>query len=544
MFTAAELLDFLRQRRIRKSLRPEVPGQLPPGWQAWLAAMPERVGAVTGAPPTQFIALLVQRPLAIPPRRVGSLNRWQAFATLWRQQWQPPVREERGQRWFATGFSAVLHVLFVVLLLWLGYVQLMAMPPAAGDNVVQVEFIGKGTPEDEGGGAPAGPQEAQPVAANPAPAAAAQPQPARAQPQPDTPTPPAAMPEVAEPPPPAPVAAQPLQVTEVPTPDTTFTLPPPRPRIPDLQQATIAVPQLRTTPEDIVVEVPREVAPVRRPELPQRDIVVPEVRERVAEIEVPEPLPQVRALPQPVLAAPQLQVPTRNTEPGELRIPTASSNTATTSSTASQSATAATAPGRAATSAGPVTSSSGTQPRATAAGSGAAPTARPGASPTTSKSDDWGVSSRNQPGGAPGGRPGAKPGLFNADGSPRLADAPAAPTGNAPGSVEQNIADLDRAGTWLKRPPYDYKPTMFDRFWMPRETLLQEWVRKGIKKVSIPIPGTKLRIQCVVSLLQAGAGCGLSNPDVNDQPAVARPPPDIPFKPHLQEGNGSVKPPP
>lgn len=543
MFTAGELLDFLRQRRIRKSLRPEVPGQLPPGWQAWLAAMPERVGAVTGAPPTQFITLLVQRPLATPPRRLGSLNRWQAFATLWRQQWQPPVREERGQRWFATGFSAVLHVLFVVLLLWLGYVQLMAMPPAVGDNVVQVEFIGKGTPEDEGGGAPGGPKEAQPAAASTAPATAAQPQPASEPPQPEAATPPATTPEVAEPQPPAPVAAQPLQVTEVREPDTAFTLPPPKPRTPDLQQATIAVPQLRTTPEDIAVEVPRAAAPVRSPELPQRAIVVPEVRERVAEVEVSERLPQARALPQRT-SAPQLQVPTRNTEPGELRIPTASSSTATASSATSQTATAATAPGSAATAAGPVSPASGTQPRATAAGSGAAPTPRPGASPTTAKSDDWGASSRNQPAGLPGGRAGDKPGLFNADGSPRLADAPAAPARNAPGTVEQNIADLDRAGTWLKRPPYDYKPTMFDRFWVPRETLLQEWVRKGIKKVSIPIPGTKLRIQCVVSLLQAGGGCGLNNPDVNDQPAVARPPPDIPFKPHLQEDNGSVKPSP
>lgn len=541
MFTAAELLEYLRQRRIRKSLRPEVPGQLPPGWQAWLEAMPERVGAVTGAPPAQFIDLLVQRPLATPPRRVGSLNRWQAFATLWRQQWQPPAREERGQHWFATGFSAVLHVLFVVLLLWLGYVQLMAMPPAAGDNVVQVEFIGKGTPEDEGGGAPGGPREAQPVAASPAPATAAQPQPASRQPQPETPAPPATTPE---PQPPAPVAAQPLQVTEVQAPDTAFTLPPPRARTPDLQQATIAVPQLRTTPEDIVVEVPRAVAPVRRPELPQRDIVVPEVREHVAEIEVPERLPQARAVPQRT-PAPQLRVPARNTEPGELRIPEASSSSAaTTSSPASRTATAATAPGSAATAAGPASPTSGTQPRAPAEGSGAAPTPRPGASPTTAKSDDWGVSSRNQPGGAPGGRAGDKPGLFNADGSPRLVDAPAAPARNAPGTVEQNIADLDRAGTWLKRPPYDYKPTMFDRFWVPRETLLQEWVRKGIKKVSIPIPGTKLRIQCVVSLLQAGGGCGLNNPDVNDQPAVARPPPDIPFKPHLQEDNGIEKPSP
>ena len=79
---------------------------------------------------------------------------------------------------------------------------------------------------------------------------------------------------------------------------------------------------------------------------------------------------------------------------------------------------------------------------------------------------------------------------------------------------------------------------------MPRETLLQEWVRKGIKKLSIPIPGTSKRLECVVSILQVGGGCGISDSDMNEQPARARPPPDIPFKPDLQEDNGSVKPPP
>jgi hypothetical protein len=411
------------------------------------------------------------------------------------------------------------------------------MPPAAGDNVVQVEFLGKGTPEDAGGGAPGGAEQPQPVSEPPAPAAAAPAQPASPPPSVEPPQTAEAAPAVAEPEP-APVAAQPVQVTEVAVPDTAFTLPPPRPRTPNLQQPAIEVPQLRTTPEDIVQQ-PRMPAPVRHVELPQRDIVVPQVRESVAEIEVPERLPQARALPQPA-ATPQLQVPTRRTEPGELRVPTPASSTAGTSSAAPKAA-SATTPGSAATAAGPVAPTAGTQPRATAAGSGTAPGAKPGATPTSAKSDDWGAASRNRPGGAPGGRAGDKPGLFGADGRPNLADAPG-PARNAPGTVEQNIADLDRAGTWLKRPPYDYKPTMFDRFWVPRETLLQEWVRKGIKKISIPIPGTKLKLDCVVSALQLGAGCGLSNPDVNDQPAVARPPPDIPFKPHLQEDNGSAKP--
>ena len=66
-------------------------------------------------------------------------------------------------------------------------------------------------------------------------------------------------------------------------------------------------------------------------------------------------------------------------------------------------------------------------------------------------------------------------------------------------------------------------------------------MRKGIRTLRIRIPGTSTSIECAVSLLALGGACGLSNPDINDQPATARPPPDIPFKPHLQEDNGSVR---
>ncbi len=78
---------------------------------------------------------------------------------------------------------------------------------------------------------------------------------------------------------------------------------------------------------------------------------------------------------------------------------------------------------------------------------------------------------------------------------------------------------------------------MFDGIWRPSETLLQEWVRKGIKSISIPIPGTDMELQCTISVLQAMGGC-LPMAGKNgkfDQPARARKPPDIPFKPRLHE---------
>lgn len=77
-------------------------------------------------------------------------------------------------------------------------------------------------------------------------------------------------------------------------------------------------------------------------------------------------------------------------------------------------------------------------------------------------------------------------------------------------SVEFRIANLDKAGIFLRRPPIDYEPTRFDGFWVPSETLLEEWVRKGIKEVSIPIPGSSWRIVCKVSLLAPGGACGIA----------------------------------
>ncbi|MFN3311771.1 MAG: hypothetical protein ACK40R_08735, partial [Thermomonas sp.] len=133
-----------------------------------------------------------------------------------------------------------------------------------------------------------------------------------------------------------------------------------------------------------------------------------------------------------------------------------------------------------------------------------------------------------------GGRSGdGKSGVFNPDGSVRLPDE----------WSKNNRLDLDRAGTWLKRPGLEYRGTRFDKYWIPDGNLLQEWVRRGIKELSIPIPGTGLQLKCVVSLLQFGGGCLPMDPDANEQPSSGRPAPDIPFKPELQEDNGSVRPP-
>ncbi|UHQ18894.1 hypothetical protein LVB87_11950 [Lysobacter sp. KIS68-7] len=560
MFSAADIIEALTQRRRLKSIRPETPGQLPPGWKSWLEGMSTSHHAVRGALPQEVIAELAQRELAHPPARSGSLNRWQAFATLWRQEWHGPIREERGIRLFAAAFSAVLHVFLGILLMWLAYVHVP--PPAAeqGENVVQAEFIGVGTPEETGGGAPQGPKP-EPQAA-PAPAAAPQaaqqtpreapaqpapPQPAPQEPQP--PQPPVEPPPVAaqpepEPTPPAevPPAPQPLQVTQVPQPDTTFVLPPPRPREANVPEREITVPEVRApterisrvqrpTQERIEVErittQPTQVSTLRAEEsarLSQAQ-AVQAVQTPSREINVPSVNAQLREIPMPSRGTTPNAQPGTSTAPGQATAP----GTSTAPPSAVAGGPPAAAPGTGVT--------PGAQP-----GAGTTPNAPPGANPTLQRGDDWGVGTRNRPGGQPGA-PGTAPGIFNNNGTPNIGEPPN-PGQNAPGTVEAHIADLDRAGQWLKRPPYEYEPTTFDKYWRPRETLLQEWVRKGIKAIRIPIPGTSKSISCTISILQFGGACGLTDPNKSDQPASARPPPDIPFKPGLQEDNGSVRPPP
>jgi hypothetical protein len=48
----------------------------------------------------------------------------------------------------------------------------------------------------------------------------------------------------------------------------------------------------------------------------------------------------------------------------------------------------------------------------------------------------------------------------------------------------------------------------------------------------------------VVSILQLGGGCYVTDPNLTDQEATARPPPDIPWKPELQEDQDSLEKPP
>jgi hypothetical protein len=312
------------------------------------------------------------------------------------------------------------------------------------------------------------------------------------------------------------------------------TVPAPRLAEPQLRTPEVSVQERQVT----VIDAPTPSVAVPGPRVeaavPQRDV---QVRER--EIRpVTAPAVSVATLPTREVA-----VPGRSPEVAvrERAVPNAAPRPAPPAPVAASSTATAPAATRASTAAS--TSSASAATRAPASPS----KSPPGSWTTPNRSDDWGAANHPQDadlnGRAVSATQGTGGSLFKADGSVRVPgqDGHAnsergAPGGEKDGWSKERIA---QSGTWLKRPPYDYTPTSFDKYWAPNESLLAEWVRKGIKAVEIPIPGTSSSISCVISVLQFGGGCGLSDPNMQDQPAIARPPPDIPFKKDLQEDNGS-----
>lgn len=549
---------------------------LPYGWGLWLRSLPEIKGPLSRQKAEGMVQDLMVRPL---PTRGGAiapaLGFWSALRTLFYQQWDKPLREERGMRWLSGAVSLVMHLLFVLLLIWVAVVKLPPPPAEAGDSSrVQVEFIGRGSPEQEGGGAPdaaGAPAPRATASSSAAPAAAAasaadtgdtseQPTP-RELPEfvPPAPMVSAQTPQVqersvAEPVPPQ----QPVQVTETPEPVTEYVL-----TAPTVRSNDIRAPELRQRETSVAT---REVTVVQAPQVPQAtptpNLAVPQIRQRpvqqVQEREVAAPLPQVRTaqvpsriaptrdIPAPAASVREREVPMPNPAAGSASNPAPSASAAAPTSAAPAGATPSTSTGAAPAPSNQTGSGQSSTANTTPAGRGNTPGAR-AAGPATAdrtggwstpvRGDDWGASNRNVTGDS-GANAGQKPGLFNSDGSVRLPGNSGAGQGEstanrgAPGGEADNWTreKIDKSGTWLQRPPYGYEPTSFDKYWVPNESLLAEWVRRNIREASIPIPGTNKKIKCVISVLQVGGGCGLVDPNLNEQPASARPPPDIPVK--------------
>lgn len=568
MTTAQELIAALERRRLLKRGHADTPGAMPAGWQRWFDDQPQIDTGAARARVEAWIQPLAQRLSYAAQGRTARLGL--PFFHLQRLARPHDPRDERALRIGVGAVDIVLHLLLAATLLWLMYLHLaeLARPQDAPGQVVQIHFIGRGNAE-VGGGAPAEQgAQAAPSAATPASRPTSAPV-AETAAIPVPASEPAVSPAVEQvalpqslpidasrrvpqlesaPTPTPPEARQVLQVSEVPQlqPDG-FRLPPPRERSVVLPQATVREAPARQQVESIpMLEAPapralqpqQRQAPLRAPALREqvREIEVfrPDARlqareraaptaDATAQLRVPQPVAQVRELPlKPDAGGTAVAAPERGNAPADGGARTASAGSGQTQAGSGQGARARQAGGRGIA--------------ATGAGAGPGLKPAPGGWPGAAKSDDWGASKREVAGtGSGDGRKGdGKPGLFNADGSARLPDE----------WSKQDGLDLDRAGTWLKRPGLEYRGTRFDKYWIPQGTLLQEWVRRGIKELSIPIPGTGLKLKCVVSLLQFGGGCMPVDPDANEQPSSGRAAPEIPFKPGLQEDNGSARPAP
>lgn len=573
MTTAADVIAAFNQRRLLRQGQLEPAGDYPEGWRRWFDGLRQTPVEIRHAPPQALVDALVQHPQqTVGPK--GGLGT--PFFQLLRLQRPFDPREERKLRIGAGVADLLLHLVLAALLLWLMYLRFLAMAQQPDDDagdVVQVEFIGRGNAVEGGGALANAGAESAPAAAaagrrTPAPPAASTAASAEASPtleQQAIPTPQRldARREVPrlEPVPPA-AAAQVLQVSEVPQPQPeAFQLPPPRERNVQAPQVQLRDIQPNQQVEQLVVLDARPVQVLRPIE---RDVPLrqPVLKQQVQALETFTPdataLTRERTLPARARQQAQVQVPALQGQVRELPLPSAAGGgqaaEAGRGSAAAGDAAAQGAGGQRSQATGNGQAAAGTGAGARAAqaggrgvasnGAGAGPgqKAAPGGWPGQAKSDDWGASSRNVAGTGSGhgngngqGRNGdGKAGLFNDDGSPRLPDQ----------WSKNATVDLDRSGTWLKRPGLEYRGTRFDQYWIPEGNLLQEWVRRGVKELSIPIPGSKLKLKCVVSLLQFGGGCLPVNPDANEQNSTGRKAPDVPFKPQLQEDNGSVRPAP
>jgi len=403
-------------------------------------------------------------------------------------------------RWSALLLTLLYQLVWCVLLIWLMYVRFWIIPWAApgdgpsGEGAIEVTFIE----------APAPVQTTTLLEELPRPLSESLPPPLPVQLPERTPLP--STDAIAEPaprhePPPA------VVVTNVEDPDSAFTLYVPElrstqaPALPETAPAVIAtreivlndIPllqrpaELRPSAPELTVQTP--AAPVPELALPQRDI--------------PSPLPEIEL---PPLRLAQLQ---------EIVLPASAR----------------------AIHEREIVLSAPTMPPAASASTFEAHEINltPSTSSTQAESFDTWERQEEQPAARTGSA------LVDAYGRPRLAgDSARNGGGLPPGTIVEDYANIDRMGAWLKRSPSGYQPSQLEQLWVPHENILEEWVRRSIKNIWIPIPGTNKVIRCTVVLLMLGGGCGISDPNMLDIEATSRPPPDVPFKPELHEDQQSL----
>lgn len=516
MFGPDDLAAALRsRRRALRSIRPQGESPFLTSWRAWLLAVPAKA-ASPAYPESDLRELLAAR--ALPKRKPASrmqLTRWQSFRSLFRNSWD---NEDDGNRRLRIGSaiaSIIINLFFAVMLLWLMYLRFLARPAQEEELAMQVQLIGQGAPEEEGGGTPQPQPEITVARTSPSETKVT-----------PTPTQESAAPQSTAV---APSQVQ-TQAEAVPTMQMQAPQTPVKPVTP--QPLAPSTPILVAKPTEAV---PKFTQPVQQmPQLPTQTVSQPELQaQALPNIPEPEPVEQAslqglrtQAVAVPTMAAKSI---------GKINLPptpaAAPSASAAPSSAAASSASGANAPlrGTAATTGAPSsTIGNGSGVQTSGRGVGAGTQAKTGGPPTPLKGDDWGAASRNV-----AGQPhGAINGNRNGGANGSQYDT----SGTAKYGADQFVArvkDPYKEGSWIKRQARKDDPTMFEPYWVPNENLLEEWVRKGIKEIEIPLDGSGKRvIKCKISLLALGGGCGIAGGinGVKDNPARARKPPAVPFK--------------
>lgn len=453
--------------------------------------------------PGDFEDVLRNRPYprhSLPVR--GDERTWlQSFWHVLRTDGIDAPVDERRYRWISGALSLLLNLIFAVALIYFMYVQYLAMhePPPEDEAITLVEFTGRGNPLEGGGDAQPSQQPAPATASAPSAAAASAATAAASNASPAS-------------------AAEQAQETPPAPPRVTLSEPREDPEAFELPDVRLPSPSTVASP---TMQLPRGEVTVR-------------------EIGAPVERPQIN-LPTPVGNAPQASIamPTQGIRERSIAAP--ATGTAATPSLATSATTGTT--GRASAPA-----STGTAAAARPTGSGTASSTGPRSTPAPGgwyqnrPADDWGNSTRNRDGSSQGSRnsrEGMLTGndLFDEQGKPKLPYKGSASRNDPPGLRNGEIRDLDRAGTWRKRRPTDIGGSG-SMVWLPNEDVLEELVRRGIKDFQIKIPGTSSVLRCRISLLQLGGGCMPDDPNMQDQEAVARPPPSVPYKPELNQHNG------
>lgn len=522
MFGPDDLAAALsNRRRSLRSIRPQSESPFLTSWRAWLHAAPSKA-ASPAYPESDLRELLAAR--ALPRRKPASrmqLTRWQSLRSLFRNSWD---NEDDGNRRLRIGSaiaSLVINMFFAAMLLWLMYLRFMVRPPQEEEVATRVQLIGQGAPEEEGGGTPTPQPEVTVARASPRETKSTTPESAAPESAAVAPSQVQAQAEA--------VSTMQMQAPQTPVkPVPSQPLPPSTPIL--VAKPTAAIPKF-TQPPQQMPQLPTPVAPPQ-PELQAQ--VLPNIPEpKPAE---PTPLPSVRtqAVAMPTLPTQSRTVTTADLSKSVRDVPTPpapAAASAAPASAAASSASGANAPlrGNAATTGAPsTTAGSGTGIQPTGRGTGAGTQAKTGGPPTPLKNDDWGAASRNVAGQSRGAINGGRNGGANSNNYDT--------SGTAKYGADQftvRIKDPYKEGSWVKRQVRKDDPTMFAPYWVPNETLLEEWVRKGVKEIEIPLDGSGKRvIKCKISLLALGGACGIAGGinGVQDNPARARKPPAVPFK--------------